>query len=107
MTLTHPSIHRRRTHLLPDPTSFEEPLLDTSITIIMNHTGEIISTRQAGPGLTLTPPNSSSNEKEGSERKGTIEMSIEMAKRRFGVVKEYLKGVLLPLPEGEGMDTTS
>ncbi|KZT37493.1 hypothetical protein SISSUDRAFT_1071149 [Sistotremastrum suecicum HHB10207 ss-3] len=36
------------THLLSDPTSFEEPLLDTTISIVLDQTGQVISVLQEG-----------------------------------------------------------
>lgn len=38
------------THVLSDPSSFEEPLLDTAITIIVDEKGELTSVLQTGPG---------------------------------------------------------
>jgi exosome complex component RRP43 len=35
-------------HLLVDPTSFEEPLLDTTFTIVHDDTGELLSVTQHG-----------------------------------------------------------
>ncbi len=39
-----------RTHVLTDPTAFEEPLLDTTISIAMSDSGELISVMQLGLG---------------------------------------------------------
>lgn len=38
------------THVLSDPSSFEEPLLDTAITIIVDEKGELTSVLQSGLG---------------------------------------------------------
>ena len=40
-----------RTHVLADPTSFEEPLLDTTISVTMEENGGLISVTQVGLGL--------------------------------------------------------
>jgi exosome complex component RRP43 len=37
-----------RTTVLADPTAFEEPLLDTSISIVLDEHGSILSTGQLG-----------------------------------------------------------
>lgn len=36
-------------HILPDPTSFEEPLLDASLTISVDENGDLLSVLQTGP----------------------------------------------------------
>ena len=41
-----------RSHILADPTSFEEPLLDTSISVIVDEHNELISVSQLGLGST-------------------------------------------------------
>ncbi|KAI5121183.1 hypothetical protein M0805_005984 [Coniferiporia weirii] len=38
------------TYILSDPTSFEEPLLDTSITVVVDEKGDLTSVLQSGPG---------------------------------------------------------
>jgi exosome complex component RRP43 len=40
-----------RTILLVDPTSFEEPLLATTITIITDEIGQLVSVSQLGPSI--------------------------------------------------------
>ncbi|KAF7327752.1 Semialdhyde-dh domain-containing protein [Mycena kentingensis (nom. inval.)] len=39
------------TTLLADPTAFEEPLLDTTISVILDEQNELISVSQLGPGV--------------------------------------------------------
>jgi len=39
------------THLLADPTTFEEPLLDTNTTVVLDPKGQIISVSQSGLGI--------------------------------------------------------
>jgi exosome complex component RRP43 len=39
-----------RSHLLYDPTAFEEPLLNTAVSIIINGDKELVSVEQVGPG---------------------------------------------------------
>ncbi|KAI0677709.1 ribosomal protein S5 domain 2-type protein [Trametes maxima] len=40
-----------RAHLLADPTSFEEPLLDTTVSVVIDETGGLTSVMQLGLGL--------------------------------------------------------
>jgi exosome complex component RRP43 len=41
-----------RTHTLTDPTAFEEPLLDTTLSVVLDSaSGELISVSQVGLGL--------------------------------------------------------
>jgi exosome complex component RRP43 len=39
-----------RTHILADPTSFEEPLLDTTLSIIIDEYDQVVSVSQLGLG---------------------------------------------------------
>ncbi|KAI0774691.1 ribosomal protein S5 domain 2-type protein [Trametes elegans] len=39
------------THLLADPTSFEEPLLDTTVSVVLDETGGLTSVMQLGLGI--------------------------------------------------------
>ncbi|CAL1699968.1 unnamed protein product [Somion occarium] len=43
------------THVLADPTTFEEPLLDTTFSVIMNEDGKLVSVLQLGLGLVGQP----------------------------------------------------
>jgi exosome complex component RRP43 len=48
-----------RARILADPTSFEEPLLDTSVSVVVDEKGSLISVTQlglasSGPGDTLS-----------------------------------------------------
>lgn len=40
------------TYILADPTSFEEPLLDTTLSIVVDQQGALISVTQLGLGVT-------------------------------------------------------
>lgn len=40
-----------RTHILADPTSFEEPLLDTTISVVIDESGGLTSVMQLGLGI--------------------------------------------------------
>ncbi|KAH8118854.1 ribosomal protein S5 domain 2-type protein [Phellopilus nigrolimitatus] len=40
------------THILSDPTSFEEPLLDTSVSVVVDESGALTSVLQSGLGTT-------------------------------------------------------
>lgn len=37
-----------RSHVLSDPTAFEEPLMDVALTVIVDDRGQLISTNQSG-----------------------------------------------------------
>lgn len=39
------------THILADPTSFEEPLLDTTISVVVDESGGLTSVMQLGLGI--------------------------------------------------------
>ena len=39
------------THILADPTSFEEPLLDTTVSVVIDETGGLTSVMQLGLGI--------------------------------------------------------
>lgn len=41
----------RRTHVLADPTAFEEPLLDTTFTVVVDENEDTISVMQLGLGV--------------------------------------------------------
>ncbi len=40
-----------RTYVLADPTSFEEPLLDTTVSVVVDNNGGLISVMQLGLGI--------------------------------------------------------
>lgn len=40
-----------RTHILADPTAFEEPLLETTIAIVIDDQGRLISTSHVGNSI--------------------------------------------------------
>ena len=42
------SLIKRRTQALADPTSFEEPLLDTLVTVTLDEKNELVSVYQGG-----------------------------------------------------------
>jgi len=56
--LPHPFIwlivKSSRSHILSDPTSFEEPLLDSTLSVIVGDNGELISASQLGLGTAGT-----------------------------------------------------
>lgn len=43
-----------RTHILADPSSFEEPLLDTTVSVVLDEHGNFVSVNQLGLGLPYT-----------------------------------------------------
>jgi len=48
------SIYRK--YVLSDPSAFEEPLLDDTITVVVDENGDFISVNHLGVGLTGTSP---------------------------------------------------
>ena len=60
-----------RTHVLADPTSFEEPLLDTSLTVLVDEKSQTVSVLQEGVGL----------------EQDVMKECVEGARRRRGEVK--------------------
>jgi len=65
-----------RTHTLADPTAFEEPLLDTTLSVVLDSTsGDLISVSQAGLG-------SSADTGSGEEGEDTLLACISAAKKR-------------------------
>jgi exosome complex component RRP43 len=63
-------------YLLADPTSFEEPMLDTVISIVVGDDGELISVNQLGLGVT------------GSQ--DVLSDCMTAAKDRCGVLRKQL-----------------
>ncbi|KAF9476725.1 hypothetical protein BDN70DRAFT_882040 [Pholiota conissans] len=59
-------------HLLADPTAFEEPLLDTSISVVLGEAGKIISISQAGSAVV--------SDEDGGQR-DVLEECIESTKQ--------------------------
>ena len=75
-----------RKYLLADPTSFEEPLLDTSISVISGDDGKIVSVSQLGSALVTV-------EIGGKEvQKDVLHECVQLAKqRRDEVAKQIFK----------------
>ena len=73
-----------RTHVLADPTAFEEPLLDSAITIITGEDSasevELLNIVQYGLGI--TNPASSSTSSSGSMADNALSACIRAAKIR-------------------------
>ena len=65
-----------RTHVLADPTTFEEPLLDTTFTVTVDEDGSIVSVLQLGLGIV--------------GQTGTLEQCITTAKTRAKEIKELV-----------------
>ena len=66
-------------YLLADPTSFEEPMLDTVISIIMDDDGELMSVNQLGLGVA------------GSQN--VLSDCIAAAKNRCGALRKQLRDI--------------
>ncbi|KZT29503.1 hypothetical protein NEOLEDRAFT_1160586 [Neolentinus lepideus HHB14362 ss-1] len=64
------------THLLADPTSFEEPLLDTTVTVVLTDKGELVSATQVGLG--------------GTGSQDVLMSCIGIAKRRLAEVRPQI-----------------
>ena len=65
-----------RTPVLADPTTFEEPLLDTTFTVTVDEDGSIVSVLQLGLGIV--------------GQTGTLEQCITTAKTRAKEIKELV-----------------
>jgi exosome complex component RRP43 len=70
-----------RKHLLADPTSFEEPLLDTSISVVVGEQGNLISVSQLGSTLVS---------QSGGLRRDTLPECIAIAKRRREILSKQI-----------------
>jgi exosome complex component RRP43 len=66
-------------HLLADPTSFEEPMLDSVISIVVGEDGGLISVNQLGLGIA------------GS--RNVLAECITAAKVRCGVLRKQLRDI--------------
>ena len=71
-----------RKHVLADPTSFEEPLLDTSISIVVGEQGDLISVSQLGSTLVSQP--------EGGVSRDILPECITSAKRRREILSKQI-----------------
>ena len=68
---------RIRKIVLADPTSFEEPLLNTAVTVVLAHYNEIVAISQLGPTVLQIG---------GKERVDALPECIENAKKRREVI---------------------
>ncbi|KAK1221075.1 hypothetical protein PQX77_016122 [Marasmius sp. AFHP31] len=81
-------------HVIADPTSFEEPLLDTSISVVIDGRGKLSSVNQVGVGVLTS--DEEDMEVDSSQQKHTTTTSrddallkcIALAKKRHQVVRE-------------------
>ena len=71
-----------RKHVLADPTSFEEPLLDTSISIVVGEQGDLISLSQLGSTLV--------SHQSGGLSKDILPDCIKTAKLRRDVISKQI-----------------
>ncbi|KAH8096594.1 ribosomal protein S5 domain 2-type protein [Cristinia sonorae] len=74
------------THILADPTTFEEPLLDTTFTITLDDSGGIVSVVQLGLGMAAAGLI-------GGGKGDVLNQCIEAAKRRSADVRRVLGNV--------------
>lgn len=70
-----------RTRLLADPTSFEEPLLDSTITVILQDS-KVILVSQSGTCIT---------DLNGGDPMERVKKCIALAKKRQEAIKEILE----------------
>ncbi|KIK57457.1 hypothetical protein GYMLUDRAFT_247090 [Collybiopsis luxurians FD-317 M1] len=79
--------------LLPDPTAFEEPLLDTTISIVLDPLAKVLTLSQLGAGL-----DNGNHVLEGDARldparaKDTLTECINLAKKRHAVLIQKVYG---------------
>jgi len=69
-------------HVLADPTSFEEPLLDTSISVVVGEQGDLISVSQLGSTLV--------SQSEGGISRDILPECITSAKRRREILSKQI-----------------
>ncbi|KAL5527902.1 hypothetical protein ACEPAG_6703 [Sanghuangporus baumii] len=67
------------THILADPSSFEEPLLDTTITVLVDENAQLVSVQQSGDGA--------------SSAQDSILHCIAAAKKRRKELAEIIDGI--------------
>lgn len=72
-----------RTGILADPSAFEEPLLSTAISIILNEKNQLFAVSQSGPGL-----NDDALAKANSQ--DVLAQCIEAAKSRRSEISEVI-----------------
>ncbi|KAE9402577.1 hypothetical protein BT96DRAFT_879461 [Gymnopus androsaceus JB14] len=70
-------------HLLPDPTAFEEPLLDTAISVILDAHAQVLALSQLGSGVETG---------QALDHTDTLARCISLAKNRHAVLKKKLYG---------------
>ena len=71
-----------RKHVLADPTSFEEPLLDTSLSVVVGEQGDLISVSQLGSTLI--------SQSEGGISRDILPECITSAKRRREILSKQI-----------------
>ncbi|KAF9458465.1 ribosomal protein S5 domain 2-type protein [Collybia nuda] len=64
------------THILSDPTAFEEPLLDTTLSVVLDSDGQLISLSQLGLG--------------SSGAQNSLQSCMTAAKKRRGELAQYI-----------------
>jgi exosome complex component RRP43 len=80
--------HVTRTHVIADPTSFEEPLLDSNVTIVLRG-DETISVSQGGLGT--------SQKTAADDPVKLLSDCVDAAKRRQNTVQQLLMEALRPI----------
>ncbi|KAK7447062.1 hypothetical protein VKT23_014274 [Stygiomarasmius scandens] len=75
--------------ILPDPTSFEEPLLETTLTVILDSTGQLVNVEQTGAGVPLSGALVGGSVNEGN----VMSRCIALAKKRFVELEDVRKRV--------------
>ncbi|KAJ4474375.1 ribosomal protein S5 domain 2-type protein [Lentinula aciculospora] len=80
-----------RSHLLPDPTASEEPLLDTTISIILDARARVLALSQLGVGVNKSETLDQGVDSNSTTREAdTLARCISLAKIRHAVLLEKL-----------------
>lgn len=73
-----------RKYVLSDPSAFEEPLLDDTITVVVDENGDFLSVNHLGPGIDSSASSSGvAGEEDG---KDALSICMERAKQRYSEV---------------------
>ncbi|KAF9266804.1 hypothetical protein L218DRAFT_971217 [Marasmius fiardii PR-910] len=78
-------------HILADPTSFEEPLLDTSISIVLDARGQLSSVNQTGVGVLSSDERDMEVDRDPGgivDNQDALLQCISLAKKRYDKLKE-------------------
>ena len=74
--------------IFADPTAFEEPLLDTTISVVLSDKEQIVSVSQLGPGLLVDDEDE--DEDEDGVHRDVLKECIALAQSRIGELQNAL-----------------